>query len=107
MDAAGRARVAGECVGYDVVATDGDIGKVDEDSEHAGDGYLVVDTGWWIFGKKRLLPISVVADVDHAGRRVIVQRTKDQIREAPDYDAELGAAESYRRAADYYRPISH
>jgi hypothetical protein len=99
-------RRGGACVGYDVVATDGEIGKVDEDSDQVGDGYLVVDTGWWIFGKKRLLPTSVIADVDHAGHRVIVQRTKDQIRDAPDYDPQAGPAESYRRASDYYRPVA-
>ena len=26
--------------------------------------YLVVDTGFWIFGKKRLIPAGVVTHVD-------------------------------------------
>jgi hypothetical protein len=33
-------------VGYDVVATDGSIGKVDEATHDVGESYLVVDTGF-------------------------------------------------------------
>ncbi len=43
-------------VGYDVEATDGHIGKVDEASVVSGQAHLVVDTGSWIFGKKRMIP---------------------------------------------------
>jgi hypothetical protein len=45
-----------DVVGFDVVATDGSMGKVDEATYDAGASYLVVDTGPWIFGKKRMLP---------------------------------------------------
>jgi hypothetical protein len=45
-----------DIVGYDVEATDGSIGKVDKRSTEAGPNYLVVDTGFWIFGHKRLIP---------------------------------------------------
>ena len=48
-------------VGYDVEASDGSIGKIDESSVAAGQAYLVVDTGFWIFGKKRLIPAGVVS----------------------------------------------
>ena len=47
-------------VGYDVEATDGHIGKIDEASTETDRNYLVVDTGFWIFGKKRLVPAGVV-----------------------------------------------
>ena len=42
--------------------------------------YLVVDTGFWIFGKKRLIPAGVVDRVDHDDRKVYVSMTKDQIK---------------------------
>ena len=45
---------------FDVEATDGSIGHVDEASYDVGASYLVVDTGPWIFGKKVLLPASVI-----------------------------------------------
>ena len=50
--------------GYDVEATDGSIGKVDEATYDTGRSYLVVDTGPWIFGKKVMLPAGVVRDID-------------------------------------------
>ena len=45
-----------DMVGYNVEATDGSIGKIDEASTETSRRYLVVDTGFWIFGKKRLIP---------------------------------------------------
>src|SRR5262245_32770053 len=43
-------------VAYDVEAADGGIGKIDKASTEVNRQYLVVDTGFWIFGKKRLIP---------------------------------------------------
>jgi hypothetical protein len=77
-----------DITGYDVDATDGEIGKVDEATYETNGSYLVVDTGFWIFGKKRMIPASVVDRVDIKGRRVHVRMTKDEIKSAPDYDAD-------------------
>ena len=41
-----------DVTGFEVEATDGGIGKVDEATNEVGSSYLVVDTGPWIFGKK-------------------------------------------------------
>ena len=75
-----------DLAGYDVQATDGSIGKIDKASNEAGRGFLVVDTGFWIFGKKRLIPVGVVPDVDHQARTVSVSMTKEQLKQAPDFD---------------------
>ena len=90
--------------GYDVEATDGSIGKVDEATYETGRSYLVVDTGPWIFGKKVMLPAGVVKGVDEQERTVFVDRTKDEIKNAPAYDYEnLDAEERHRKAlGDYY-----
>ena len=48
--------------GYEVEASDGSIGKVDEATYDTGRSYLVVDTGPWIFGKKVMLPAGVVRE---------------------------------------------
>ena len=37
---------------FEVEASDGHIGKVDKASQADGSSYLIVDTGFWIFGKK-------------------------------------------------------
>ncbi len=87
-------------IGYDVEATDGGIGKVDEDNAKVPHDCLMVDTGPWIFGRKVVLPVGVVDHVDHQERKVHVDRTKEQIKNAPEYDEE---DEGYRdRTADYY-----
>ncbi|MFE9694575.1 PRC-barrel domain-containing protein [Micromonospora sp. NPDC005806] len=98
-----------DLTGYRVEATDGRIGAVDQASEEAGAGYLVVDTGPWIFGKKVLLPAGTVARVDHLDRVVHVDTHRDQVKDSPAFDPddfgrpayrdEVGSyyAESYRR----------
>jgi hypothetical protein len=78
---------ARDLVGFDVEATDGRIGDIDEATNEAGSAYLVVDTGFWIFGKKRMLPAGVVSGVDADEKKVFVSLTKDQVKQAPDYDA--------------------
>ena len=75
-------------VGYDVEASDGHIGKIDEASTETNRNYLVVDTGFWIFGKKRMLPAGVVTGIDVDDEKVFVAMTKDEIKGAPDYDEE-------------------
>ncbi len=76
-----------ELTGFDVEATDGHIGKVDEATMDEGASCLVVDTGFWIFGKKRMLPAGVVKAIDPDERKIFVAMTKDDIKRAPDYDA--------------------
>ena len=49
--------------GFKVHAVDGDIGKIDEATREVGGGYVVVDTGPWIFGKKVLLPAGVAVRI--------------------------------------------
>src|SRR5688500_13907922 len=41
-----------DVTGFEVEATDGSIGKVDDATNDIGDSYIIVDTGPWIFGKK-------------------------------------------------------
>jgi hypothetical protein len=91
--------------GYDVEASDGSIGKIDEATYDTSSSYVVVDTGFWIFGKKRLIPAGVVKRVDHDNKNVYVSMTKDEIKNAPDYDPDRHKSEQekYRRElGDYY-----
>jgi len=75
-----------DVVGYDVEATDGHIGKIDEASNEVGNASMVVDTGFWIFGKKRLIPAGVVQRIDVNDEKVYISMTKDEVKSAPDYD---------------------
>ena len=95
-----------DLVGYDVEATDGSIGKIDEASTEATSQWLVVDTGFWIFGKKRLIPAGAVTGVDHESQTVMVNMSKDAIKAAPDYEKDDWGDDSRARHADYYTPYS-
>ena len=92
-------------VGYDVEARDGSIGKVDDWTYEVGSSHLVVDTGPWIFGKKVMLPAGVVRSVDHDEEKVYVNRTKDEIKAAPEFDDTLIRDDDYRTSlGSYYGP---
>ena len=94
---------AANVVGYSVEAIDGSIGKVDEATFDTTAGYIVVDTGPWIFGKKVLLPGGVISNADHNEERVFVNRTKDQIKNAPEFEESLTRDETYRgQLGSYY-----
>jgi hypothetical protein len=91
-----------EITGYDVEALDGGIGKIDDDTLEADTGHLVVDTGPWIFGKKVMLPVGVIKTVDHVNETVFVNRTKDEIKNAPEFDDSLRLDEKYRTELGTY-----
>ena len=92
-----------DLTGYKIAAVDGDIGKVDQATDQSGTAGLVVDTGPRIFGRKVLLPAGVVERVDHDDEKVYVDRTKDQIKAAPEYNPDTGVDDDYRtRLGGYY-----
>src|SRR5438034_2819710 len=94
-----------DLTGFKVEALDGSIGKVDESTNEAGGSFVVVDTGPWIFGKKVMLPAGVIRDVDLDAETVFVNRTQDQIKNAPEFDKETYRETSYRsELASYYGP---
>jgi hypothetical protein len=88
--------------GFGVQAVDGDIGSVDEATYDTGASYVVVDTGPWIFGKKVLLPAGVIDQVDVTNRKLFVNRTKDEIQKAPEFDPERYQEEAYRNNLGIY-----
>ena len=92
-----------DLTGFEVEALDGSIGKVDEATYETGRSYLVVDTGPWIFGKKVMLPAGVIRSVDEADERVFVNRTKDEIKNSPEFDDSMLEDETYRtQLGSYY-----
>ncbi|AUB34695.1 Stress response protein YsnF [Nostoc flagelliforme CCNUN1] len=75
--------------------------------------YLVVDLGFWIFGKKVLLPIGR-ARIDYNVDRVYtIGLTREQAEDLPefserqalDYDYEERVRGVYRQPADYVQPL--
>ena len=92
-----------DLTGFTVEAVDGEIGKVDKATFDVGAGSIVVDTGPWIIGRKVMLPAGTIERVDPEQRKLYVDRTKDEIKNAPEYDPSGYAEQEYRLAlGDYY-----
>ncbi|MFF2350679.1 hypothetical protein ACFVVL_12935 [Kitasatospora sp. NPDC058115] len=66
-------------VGYDVEATDGPLGHVDQD---AGD-HLLVDTRPWVPGAPVLVPVGLVSRIDHLELVVHLDCPRARVRSAP------------------------
>ena len=95
-----------DLVGYDVEATDGHIGKIDHTTEVTDRNSIVVDTGFWIFGKKRLIPAGVIQRVDHENKKAFIAMAKERVKSAPEYDDVQRSAydeEYYDSVDSYYR----
>jgi hypothetical protein len=94
-----------DLTGYEVEALDGSIGTVDEATTTTDTNYLVVDTGPWIFGKKVMLPAGVVRDIDPDAQTVFVNRNKDEIKNAPEFNEQRYRDDTYRQElGGYYGP---
>jgi hypothetical protein len=90
-------------IGCEVEAKDGGIGKVDERTRDVQThGFLVIDTGPWILGKKVMLPAGVIQSVDLDEEKVYVDRTKDEIKNSPEFDDDRFLDERYRNEVGTY-----
>jgi hypothetical protein len=89
-------------VGCKVEARDGSIGKVDEATFETGRGYLVVDTGPWILGRKVVIPAGAVERIDITNEKIFVNLTKDQIKSSPEFDADRFDEDYRTRLGTYY-----
>lgn len=77
--------------GFTILATDGEIGKIDEfyfDSESWAIRYLVVSTGPWLLGRKVLLHPSAVGQISWETQMLSVGLTKEQVENSPDIDTD-------------------
>ena len=95
--------VAGRRVGRGTVYRSLSYGR----RRKTGSSYLVVDTGPWIFGHKVMLPAGVVERIDTAEKKIYVDRTKDQIKNAPEFDERADDATYRDRLGGYYSEPYH
>jgi hypothetical protein len=91
-----------DLVDYQVETTDGAIGTVDEASNEVDASYLVVDVGPWIFGRRVMIPAGTINHVDHDERRVYVDRSRDQIQSAPEFDPDSYTSPTYHEQVGGY-----
>ena len=89
--------------GNAIVATDGDIGKVDDfyfDDKSWTIRYLVASTGNWFLGKDVLLSPFAVGKADLSSGRINVKLTKKQVEESPSIDTDKPVSRQHE--ADYH-----
>lgn len=98
---------------YRIRCLDGDIGHVDDfilDDETWALRHVVVDTGNWLSGgKKVLLSLDWADAVSWSDRSLGMDLSQQQIENGPEFDPEKPVnAEVETRLYDYYgRPIEH
>ena len=70
--------------------------------------YLVIDTGFWIFGKKVLLPVGK-ASIDYSQSRIYAKGlTKDQAESLPEYDDDMTIDYNYEeQVRTIYRGVEY
>ena len=71
--------------GFEVVGPDDSIGTVNKASNDVRVNYIVVDTGDWLSGRQVILPAATVERIDSTARKVILNRTREDIRNAPEF----------------------
>ncbi len=74
-----------DLTGFEVIGKDGPVGRVDRASNDVRVNYLVVDTDEQVSGRQLLLPAYAVERIDPAARRVHVDRSRQELRDAPDF----------------------
>jgi hypothetical protein len=84
-----------DLTGFKIEALDGEIGKVDHATQEMGKSSLIADVGSFLIARKVMLPAGIVSRVDPDDRRIYVNRTKEQIKNAPEFDDSLLADSAY------------
>jgi uncharacterized protein YrrD len=97
-----------EIAGSRVQAVGGAAGHVEDmilDTETWEFRFLVVDTGGWLSGRKVLLTVDRVENIEYLVREIWVDVTCDLIRETPEYDPQLLLDREYEdRVYEHYHP---
>ena len=78
-------------IGYEIRATDGDLGKVDEfyfDDETWTVRYIVVETGNWLSGRKVLISPVAFGKTELESRTISVNLTCSKVWNSPNIDTE-------------------
>ena len=96
--------------GYDVYAGNNEkIGSVYDAliDDQGSFRYFVVDTGFWVFGKKVLVPMGKV-QIDYDRHRIMVAgMTKEEVERMPEYSDNMAVDYDYEeRVRGSYRPAA-
>ena len=87
-----------DLTGMTVEAVDGSVGSVKDVFTEIDAAYLLVDHGLPLVGGTVLVPAGLVTAIDVDNASLKVDRTKDEIKGAPDFEAGPGQDPAYRDA---------
>jgi uncharacterized protein YrrD len=85
-----KLRSSDEVSGYDIRASDGEIGHVQDFVVDTGEWtirYLLVDTRDWLAGRKVLVSPAWVTNIYWTDSELYVDLTQEEIKSSPEYDA--------------------
>lgn len=95
-----------EVTGYNIHATDGEIGKVVDyivDDTSWKIKFLVVETGSWLDSRKILLSTQWIKEVNWDNSVVVVNIKTSEVKSSPEFDSSEAVNEAYERNLyDYY-----
>lgn len=102
-------RSVNDTIGYHLEASDGAIGHAEDfliDDKDWRIRYIVVDTRNWWPGKKVIVAPAWILDVSWEKARVVVDLTRDMIKNSPPYEPTMSWSEDYAVALHehYGRP---
>ena len=96
-----------DLTGYSVPRSTATSVTVDEAiNELLGGSYLLVDTGP-VFGRTVMLPAGVVERIDTVEKKIYVDRTRNQIKNAPEYHDRADDATYRHWLGGYYSEPYH
>jgi hypothetical protein len=99
-------RSCANVIQYDVHATDGDIGHVQEfliDERSFAIRYIVVDTSNWWLGHKVLVSPDWAVDVSWSASKLTVDLTRQAVKDSPPYDPSVPLErDEERRVYEHY-----
>jgi hypothetical protein len=94
-------RSANEVTGYQILASDGEIGHVDDflvEDDDWSVHYMVVDTKNWWLGKKVLISPMSVRNIEWQHRRVSLGADRKMVKDSPAYDPSMTVDPVYENA---------
>lgn len=95
-----------ELDGYQVIATDGESGTVEDFIVEEGSWkirYLVVKAGGWFSKKEFLLETSLIKNIDWKEKEIAISLTKERIKMSPEFDPTTPINQAYElKLYDYY-----
>jgi hypothetical protein len=77
-------RLADEIVGFRVDGRDGEAGRVSYVTYERD--YMIVDTGPWIFGRRVVVPTSLIEHIDEAGATIELPLVRGDVKNGPEFE---------------------